>query len=105
MDRLGKDELFSLAIHLDLADILRLCSTSSRIEEKLCLKDDIWLYKLNREFPDYRSLKLNKSKKSIYELLHSLVQIKNELKIKESVYDLYNLRVLDLSHKKLSEIS
>ena len=66
MQRLTKDELFSLAIHLDLADILRLCSTSKYVERNLCLRDSIWNYKLQNEFPDYKNLNVeNKSKKEI----------------------------------------
>ena len=86
MLRLNNDELFSLAIHLDLPHLLKLCSSSKHIDNKLCMKDDIWDYKLQKEFPDYRNLNVeNKSKKEIYKLAYSLSQLKRELNLKENI--------------------
>lgn len=39
MEGLSQDELYLLAIQLDTYDILRLCETSSVLNEKICQKD------------------------------------------------------------------
>ena len=106
MEKLNRDELFSLAINLDLPSLLKFCRTNKHFLEQICARDEIWNYRLMKEFPDYRLLNLKNetSKKEIYQLLHSLVQLRNELKRKESIYKLYNLQKLDLSNKKLTKI-
>lgn len=105
MELLNKDEFFSLAIHLDLPDLLRLCSSNKIIQQKLCGKDEIWLYKLEKDFPNYRILNIeNKSKKEIYELLYSLTILKHKLNIKQNVYHLYTTDKLGVVDKNLSEI-
>ena len=53
MEKLNHNELFKLALALELPELLSLCSSSSRINKLLCKKKDIWLYKLNNEFPEY----------------------------------------------------
>ena len=58
LGNLSNDLLFSLAIHLDLCDLLKFCSVNKRINNAICKKDNIWLYKLNIEFPNWRELKL-----------------------------------------------
>ena len=40
----------------------------------------------------------------MYKILYSLSQLKNKLKRKENIYDLYELKVLDLYNNKLTEI-
>ena len=39
MDKLNKDELFTLALHLDLPNLLNLCQSNNFISKNLCLKD------------------------------------------------------------------
>ena len=43
------DVLLSLAIHLDLPDILNFCATDKEIDRKLCQQDRIWYHKLNQD--------------------------------------------------------
>jgi Leucine-rich repeat (LRR) protein len=107
MEKLNRDELFSLAIHLDLPSLLKLCLANKRFSEKICTRNEIWNYRLLKDFPDYKSLNLeNKiSEKSIYQLLYGILEVKNELKRKETIYQLYSLQTLDLSNNKLAEIS
>ena len=41
MERLNKDELFTLALNLDLASLLRFCSSNKYINKNLCKRNDI----------------------------------------------------------------
>jgi len=54
IENLPKDALFSIAIELDLPDLLALCGSHERIDELICKKNDIWYYKLNQEFPELK---------------------------------------------------
>ena len=55
---LTPDVLFSLSTYLELPDLLNFCSSSKKINDVICRKDNIWYYKLNREFPNWRQLQL-----------------------------------------------
>lgn len=50
MEKLNRDELFLLAVGLDAPSILNLCNTNKRFQEKLCKNDDVWRYKLLKEY-------------------------------------------------------
>ena len=54
MDKLEKDQLFLLALELDLPDLISFCSSSKRINMLICKRNDIWYYKLNKEFSDLK---------------------------------------------------
>ncbi|GAG82288.1 unnamed protein product, partial [marine sediment metagenome] len=69
MEKLEKDQLFLLATELDLPQLLKFCQTNKKINKLVCQRDDIWLYKLNKEFPDYRISEITGSYKKIYETL------------------------------------
>ena len=70
METLRKDELFKIALEFDLPDLLRFCTSSKKINEKICQRNDIWLIKL-KEFPNNHKLKLSPklSPKETYILL------------------------------------
>ena len=104
MEKLNKDELFTLALHLDLPSLLSFCSSNKYVHTSVCKRDDIWIYKLKKDFPDYKNLKIEKSFKDLYQLLYSLLQLKNKLKRTETIYELYELKKLSLSNNKLTEI-
>ncbi len=104
MEKLNKDELFSLAIHLDLTDLLRFCSTNKYIQHTICARDDIWIYKLNREYPNFKRLKLEKSFREIYQTVYSLTILKNKLRMRENIYQLYESKMIDLHERKLTEM-
>ena len=70
MEKLNKDELFTLALHLDLPSLLSFCSSNKNIERNICRRDDIWIYKLKKDFPDYKNLKVEKSFKDLYQILY-----------------------------------
>lgn len=73
MNLLNREELFLLAIELDYPDLLRFCSVNRKINDKICKRTDIWFYKLNKEFPDYKSkIKVEKSPKEIYSILYTI---------------------------------
>ena len=55
MEKLEKDQLFLLALELDLPELISFCQTNKRINNLICKRNDIWLYKLNKEFSDYRN--------------------------------------------------
>ena len=101
METLNKDMLVKIALEFDLPSILRFCSSGKRINEKVCKNTDFWYNKLKKDFTDYQKLNLNKTLKDIYILLYNLTVLKDKLnkdfiRIKESIYDLYNRRELNL---------
>ncbi len=103
MEKLNKDELFALALHLDLPSLVNFCSSNKFIEKNLCLKDEIWIYKLRKDFPDFQKIN-GKSFRDLYKLLYSLTNLKEKLERRENIYELYNLQELYLDNKRLTEI-
>ena len=108
MNKLGKDELFSIAIMLDLPDLLAFCKSDERINQLICKKEYIWRTKLNKEFPDWKSFNLDKTLEESYKFLYQLKVVQKFLKEKAnkgySLTELYNLQSLDLSNNQLTEI-
>ena len=102
MENFPKDVLFRLALELNLPDLLKLCSTNKRINSLVCERDDIWYAKLNSEFPNYQMLKPNL--KDNYRLLYQLTILKQKLRLKKNIYELYNLQLLDLNNNEIKEI-
>ena len=101
MEHLNVDELFSIAIQLDLPDILSLCKSSKRFNQLVCLRDRIWLALLERDFPDYQKLNIISSPRENYKLLYQLYQLKQKLNLPEDVYQLYNLKELNLDNNQI----
>ena len=58
---LSKDVLVYLALDMDLESIIKLCQTSSKINEKICKNDNFWLNKLINDYNIKKSLKDAKS--------------------------------------------
>ena len=76
MDRLSKDELYVLSLHLDLPDLLVLCKSSPTFYRKICRDHTVWLRRIERDFPEVILEDLapeirNKSYKEIYILLYT----------------------------------
>ena len=84
MKKLSKDALFSIAIELNLPDLLR---SSSRINNLICKRNDIWNYKLKNNH--HESLKQSTPRET-YTLLYKLTVLKEKLKLTYSIVDLYN---------------
>ena len=55
------DVMASLALELNLPDILSLCETSTKFNYAVCLKESFWLNKLSRDYPDYQKLNVDMS--------------------------------------------
>ena len=102
MNILNTDELFSIAINLDLLDLLNFCNSSKRINELVCKKDAIWLYKINKDFPNSLENSL-KNPKLCYQRLY-WKNLKNKLKYEGTVEKLLNVKELYLSYFQLTEI-
>ena len=125
---LTSDVLFLLAGQLELPELLSFCSASKKINDTICRKDNIWYYKLEKEFPNWRTL-LNdetsassasiknpktlqpittlKTPKDIYILLYwyNIFKIlKEKLKIEEDIYKIFSLQYLYLGNNKITEI-
>ena len=89
MEFLNKDELFTLALHLDLADLLNFSKTSKRYG-KLCHNNIVWRGKIRHDFPHLKYEDLipelqHKSPEEIYILLYTV----KVWKLKMNVNDLY----------------
>ncbi len=111
---LNKDELFLLAIQLDLPDLLNFCNTNTKT--RLFCENTFWKYKLKTDFPDVNIEKFKKSDEIltdgiIYQLLVNLQNLsKMDLisnvynKLKENLYDLYQIKKLDLNGTEINSI-
>ena len=91
MDRLSKDELYLICEKLDLFSIFNLLKCSKKIYEK---REDIFLYKLNREFPNHRICMFDKKSNiklyvKLYELAKYFKTIKNI-----DICEVYNLHLV-----------
>jgi len=86
MENIGKDQLFLLAIGLDLPDLLNFCGSSKRINDLICKRNDIWYYKLKKEFPELKYT--NKSPRSYYTKVKEIMKYHPELKNILSLIDI-----------------
>ena len=87
MERLNKDELFTLSLYLDLADLLNFCKTSKK-NEKLCNNDVVWRGKIRKDFPNFKYEDVipdlqNKSPQEIYILLYTVKVWKLNMDVNE----------------------
>ena len=88
MENFNPDELFLIAIELDMPSLLEFCASNSRFNNLICNRDKIWEYKLEKEFKNEMSKEvklnneklnneiknfssLNKSPRNLYYLLYS----------------------------------
>ena len=113
MDKLSKDVLFSIALELDLPELLRFCMTCQRINQKICQQPYIWLNKLKKDFSkdDVKIFNdLTSSPKETYELMYKLKELNRKvfeldnINFNYSLIELYNLQTLDLSENQISVI-
>ena len=101
METLNKDMLVKIALELDLPRLLRFCESEKRINDKVCKNNDFWRNKLERDFPDYKTVDWKLSFRGIYNLLYFLKVI---CKLNESPSELYNDKELYLSYNQLKKI-
>ena len=104
MDVSSKDVLFTIAMKLELPDLLRWCTSSSRINRDVCNNENVWRSKLLLDYSDYEKFELNRSLRETYVFLYQLSLIKKLLKTEESLYDIYLKEEIGLSGKKLKKI-
>ena len=110
MENFPKDVLYSIALELNLPDLINFCKSHDRIDDLVCKKDSIWITKLNQDFPDWKSFNLDKNYQEIYTFLYDLRIVQNfleeklRLPKKYSLLKLYNLEELYLSYNQLKEI-
>jgi hypothetical protein len=103
MESLNKDVLFNIATMLDLDDLLSFCSSSDRIDRLVCQDENIWNFKLVKEFSDYKS-HINKRGREAYELLVGLTKLNKEFKYKGSIYELYSTNILSLDNNQITKL-
>ena len=102
MHKLSKDELYSIAIKMELPDIIRFCETNKVINEKICGRNDIWYFLLKRDFVnDNENFDFIVSPSERYIFLYSLNKFKNKYYPEETLLDIYNKKVIDLFGKKI----
>jgi hypothetical protein len=85
METASKDVLFTIAMDLDLPDLLRWCSSNSRINRDVCQNKDVWRSKLLKDYPNFQKFELDRSLKENYVFLYQLTYIKKLLNINESL--------------------
>ena len=92
MDILDRDELFQIALELDLPSLFAFCSTN-RKNKTVCERDEFWRAKLRKDFPGYNIA--GKPRES-YSLLYSLNILKNKLDLRGNLVDIYKMTNLIL---------
>ena len=73
MEKLNKDELFLLAIELDLPSLLNFCLTSKRFNEVICKKESFWVNKLDRDYSNYKENFNDKTPREKYTLIYQKI--------------------------------
>ena len=68
MDKLNRDELFTLALHLDLPSLLTFCKINKKINHDICENGFFWLNKLKRDYP-FVDISSVKNYKELYKYL------------------------------------
>ena len=48
---MNRDVLFSIALELDLPDIVNLCRTSMKVNEYVCRNRNFWINKIKKDYP------------------------------------------------------
>ncbi len=84
MEKLSRDTLILLALEMDMGEILNMCQTNKRINEKICKNDMFWLNKIRKERPNFLSSMVDKLKFKNYKDLYMKLQNSGD-----KVYKLY----------------
>ena len=108
METASKDVLFTIAMSLDLPDLLRWCESNSKIHRDVCKNDHVWRSKLLKDFPneypEYQKFGLNRSLRETYVFLYQLSYIKKLLNTDESLHDIFLRKKINLSKKNLKKV-
>ena len=104
METASKDVSFTIALNLKLPDLLRWCSSNSKINRDVCNNDNVWRSKLLKDYPDIEIFQLNKSLRETYVFLYQLTYIKELLNSNESIHNIFIRKSLNLSQKGLKKV-
>jgi len=104
MDQLDQVALFHIATMLDLDNLLSLCSTNSRMNRLICQQNHIWIYKLNKDFPDWKQHFNDKNVRKIYSLLVKLSKLNEWMNYEGNIYQLFDLQALNLSYRNIKTV-
>ena len=108
MENASKDVLFTIAMNLDLPNLLKWCSSNSKIHRNVCQNDDVWRSKLLKDYPneysDYQKFNLKKSLRETYVFLYQLSYIKKLIGTNESLFEIFLKKEINLSDKGLKKV-
>lgn len=102
MEKLSRYEIFSLALKMELPDLINLCRSSQIFNNNICDNPNLWIEKL-KEFPERIEFNIPDAKK-LYYLLWNLNDFNKRLGLHLSLHDLYLRKDLELDNKNLTEI-
>ena len=68
---MNRDVLFSIALEMDLPDIMRLCETSKKVNEYVCKNRNFWVIKLKKTYPKVPIEKIQ-DPRSLYRKLYNI---------------------------------
>ena len=70
---MNKDMLVKIALELDLPDLMNLCLTNPEYNRKICNNNDLWRWKMIKDFPDVET-----RTKERYTLLYNKFKLAHE---------------------------
>ena len=70
---MNKDMLVKIALELDLPDLMNLCLTNPEYNRKICNDNDLWRWKMIKDFPDVET-----RTKERYTLLYNKFKLAHE---------------------------
>ena len=106
MDKLSKDEIFSIAINLNLPDLLNFCRSNRKINNIVCKRKDIWNYKLKKDYPvemNWPPVKELQDPREKYQLIYETKELARRLEFRE-VEKAYPLVKFHLSEETIKFI-
>ena len=84
MEQLPRDVLVYMAMMLDLPDILSLCNSNSKFNEKVCNNEQFWYNKIRQDYPDINNLdKYGSTYRQIYRNIKYPIEIKLVITVDE----------------------
>ena len=91
MDKLNRDILFLISEKLDLPNTFNLLKSSKKFYEK---SEEIFLYKLNKDFPKHKICKPERTNKRLYVKLYQLDEFFKQI-TNIDICQVYNLHLVN----------
>ncbi len=89
MEKLNKDELFALSLHLELPELYSLCKSYRRFNEKICKDLTMWRRKIEKDFPEFKFKELRIELNAFsFKELYILLYTKNIWNLEESINEM-----------------